>query len=83
MNRLRTDFLVARSTFLTGVGSVLNLHGHLYEYNASEDPDGIAIASDWLMVGQDLSDALEAASASLPSENEQEAASKPELVACG
>lgn len=44
-----------------GVGSVLNLGGHLYDYNASEDPDGIAIAHDWEMIGQDLRDAMEKA----------------------
>ena len=44
-----------------GVGSVLNLQGHLYEYNCSGDPDGIAIGNDWRMVGQDISDSLEKA----------------------
>ena len=65
MNRVKTDFLTASSSFLTGVGNVLNLNGHLYEYNVSEDPDGNAIASDWRIVGQDLSDALEEALADL------------------
>lgn len=60
-NRFKTDFLFASSSFLTGMGSVVNLRGHLYEYNSSDDPDTIAIANDWKMVGQDISDALEKA----------------------
>jgi hypothetical protein len=60
-NRFKTDFLCPQSSFLSGLGSVINLRGHLYDYNASEDPDTIAIANDWLMVGQDIKDALEKA----------------------
>jgi hypothetical protein len=60
-NRFKTDFLFESSSFLTGMGSVLNLNGRIYDYNASEDPDEIAIASDWLIVGQDIRDALERA----------------------
>ena len=41
-----------------GVGSVLAIQGQLYDYNRSEDPDGIAIAHDWNMVGQDIRGAL-------------------------
>ncbi len=60
-NRFKTDFLCPSSSFLMGVGSVLNLQGHLYEYNCSSDPDRIAIGNDWRMVGQDISDSLEKA----------------------
>jgi hypothetical protein len=58
MNDIKTDFLCASSSFLMGVGSVLAIQGHLYNYNASEEPDGIAIAQDWKMVGQDIRSAL-------------------------
>lgn len=58
MNHLKTDFLCASSSFLMGIGSTLNLQGHLYDYNASDDPDGIAIAHDWHTVGQDMRSAL-------------------------
>jgi len=44
-----------------GFGSVLDIGGRFYEYNNSENPDEIAIASDWLMVGQDIRDALDKA----------------------
>lgn len=80
MDRLETDFLSAQSSFLMGVGSVLNLDGHLYHYNASQDPDGIAIAHDWWMVGQDLDDALRKTDAERSAE--REAARKPLEVAC-
>ena len=58
-DRLKTDFLCPSSSFLSGFGSVLNVRGSHYHYNTSEDPDEIAIAHDWNMVGQDLDDALE------------------------
>lgn len=67
MNRLRTDFLSASSSFLTGLGSVVNVRGELYDYNTCEDPDRIALSTDWLMVGQDLQDALSKAKVDLPS----------------
>jgi len=60
-NRFKTDFLCSSSSFLTGMGSVVDLRGHLYDYNSSDDPDQLAIAQDWLMVGQDMSDALKKA----------------------
>jgi hypothetical protein len=60
-NRFKTDFLCASSSFLTGMGSVVNLRGHLYDYNSSDDPDQLAIAQDWQMVGQDMRDALKKA----------------------
>ncbi len=61
MNRFKTDFLCASSTFVRGFGSVLNLRGSFYDYNRSNSPDEIAIAHDWRMIGQDLRDALEKA----------------------
>ena len=60
-NRFKTDFLSASSSFLTGMGSVVNIRGHLYDYNSSDDPDQLAIAQDWQMVGQDMRDALKKA----------------------
>jgi hypothetical protein len=60
-NRFKTDFLCSSSSFLTGFGSVIALNGHIYDYNASDDPDAIAIDSDWRMIGQDIRDALQRA----------------------
>lgn len=66
MNRLKTDFLCASSSFLAGFGSVVNLRGDNYAYNESEDPDTIAISNDWRMVGQDIGDSLEKAKRDFP-----------------
>jgi hypothetical protein len=68
MNRFKTDFLCSTSSFLMGLGSVLNVGTQTHEYNAAEHPDEIAIASDWRMIGQDIRDALDrAATEVLPS----------------
>jgi hypothetical protein len=60
-DRFKTDFLCASSSFLGGLGSVVCIDGNFYQYNASENPDSIATANDWLMVGQDIRDAMEKA----------------------
>ncbi|MDX1950615.1 MAG: hypothetical protein SFY81_00435 [Verrucomicrobiota bacterium] len=57
-DRFKTDFLCTSSSFLAGFGSVISLDGDLYHYNTSENPDEIAVSQDWLMVGQDIEDAL-------------------------
>lgn len=57
MNQSVTDFLTARSSALTGMGTLLSLAGSYYLYNISKTPaeaDQRAIASDWAMVGQDF-----------------------------
>jgi hypothetical protein len=59
MNQSKTDFLVASSSFWMGVGSVLNLRGHLHDYNTSDHPDAIAIANDWSVIGQDIRNAMD------------------------
>jgi hypothetical protein len=64
--RLKTDFLCESSSFLAGMGSVLNLRGQTHRYNESDesdDADEIALSHDWYMVGQDLYDALKIADA--------------------
>jgi hypothetical protein len=61
MNRLQTDFLVPRMTWLTGAGTVFNLAGRFYCYNTSEteeEADARAVFSDWSMVGEDLRGAM-------------------------
>ena len=60
--RVKTDFLFAQPSFVSGVARTLDLWGQFDEYNRSETPneaDSQAIASDWFVVGQDLSDAIE------------------------
>ena len=62
LKRVKTDFLFAQPSFSSGVARVIDLWGQFDEYNTSETPeeaDARAIASDWMMFGQDLLDAIE------------------------
>jgi hypothetical protein len=58
----RTDFLFAHPSFGSGVARALDLYGTFDTYNTSlseHEADERAIASDWLVVGKDLSEAIE------------------------
>jgi len=58
--KYRTDFLTA-NFFVIGMGSVYNIAGNYFKYNSSEtaeEADCLAIANDWRIVGQDLSDSI-------------------------
>ncbi len=60
--KIKTDFLFAQPSFASGASRVLDLWGTLDDYNISEttqEADEKAIAADWLIVGQDISDAIE------------------------
>jgi len=57
--RRQTGFLYSTPSFLSGVGSVMNIAGDFYEYNTCENPDHTAIYNDFAMVGQDIKDAFE------------------------
>ena len=55
-----SDFLFAESSFLIGMGSVLNLAGNYYEFAGSTnswEADAKALRHDWGMVGVDLKEA--------------------------
>jgi hypothetical protein len=57
----KTDFLVPASSFLIGVGSLLNFSGNYFEYNNSRttaQADQRALSNDWAMVGQDIRQAM-------------------------
>jgi hypothetical protein len=57
----KTDFLVPASSFLVGVGSLLNIAGNYFEYNHSSttsQADLRALSSDWAIVGQDIRHAM-------------------------
>ncbi len=59
---LDTDFLTSTSTFVIGMGSVMNVGGNYFDHNSSSTPeeaDQIALASDWAVVGQELRAALD------------------------
>lgn len=60
--KIKSDFLFAQPSFVSGVARVFDLWGQLDEYNRSESPseaDAKAIAADWFVVGQDIAEAIE------------------------
>jgi len=63
MNRkVKSDFLFAQPSFASGAARVLDLWGQFDVYNVSATPteaDANAIAADWFVVGQEISDAIE------------------------
>jgi hypothetical protein len=59
--KVNTDFLFAQPSLASGVARTLDLWGQFDDYNGSEsadEADAKAIASDWMVVGQDLFDAM-------------------------
>lgn len=57
MNDVRTGFLYALPSFLSGYGRVLDLFGGFDEYCRSRDEgaaDSRAMYADWRIVGQDI-----------------------------
>lgn len=52
-----TSYLFARSSFLEGVGRMLDFGNTLSEYNqgvTGEQADALAMRADWLAVGDDI-----------------------------
>jgi hypothetical protein len=61
VNRLKSDFLVAAPSLLSGAGRLLDWYGLYDAYNVSrntQEADAKAMFSDWRIVGQDLDDAM-------------------------
>lgn len=59
--KYRTDFLLPKNSFISGMGSVLNLKGEYFKYNTSRsglEADNRATKSDWGVVGQDIRNAF-------------------------
>lgn len=53
----KSGFLFADPSFLTGLGTVMDIGGSLLVYNSSPsgtEADERAIASDWAVVGSDI-----------------------------
>ena len=60
--KVTSDFLFAQPSFASGAARVFDLFGQFDEYNISDttaEADAKAIAADWIVVGQDMSDAIE------------------------
>jgi hypothetical protein len=62
-SKVKSGFLFADPSFMSGAGRVMDLWAQFDDYNRSDttaEADAKAIAADWLVVGQDISDAAEA-----------------------
>jgi hypothetical protein len=60
-SKVQTDFLFARPSFLSGLARCLDLFGVFDSYNSSHtaaEADERALASDWIITGQDLHAAM-------------------------
>lgn len=61
-SKVKSDFLFAQPSFASGAARVFDLFGQFDDYNRSEtteEADAKAIASDWIVIGQDIADAME------------------------
>jgi hypothetical protein len=61
-NKVKTGFLYADPSFISGYARTLDLFGQFDSYNQSLTPaeaDAKALAADWIIAGQDIVDALE------------------------
>jgi hypothetical protein len=62
MKRVKSDFLFAQPSFVSGIAHTFDMWGQFDAYNESEsgvEADGNAVAADWFVVGQDLLDSME------------------------
>jgi hypothetical protein len=60
--KVKTDFLFAQPSLSSGAARVFDLFGQFDGYNRSDSPaeaDAKALASDWILVGQDICEAIE------------------------
>jgi hypothetical protein len=61
-NKVKSGFLYADPSFLSGAARTLDLYGLYDAYNISATPleaDARALAADWIVTGQDLQDAID------------------------
>lgn len=61
-DRSLSYYLFARPSFAEGMARVLDLGGAFDSYNESKTPaeaDTRALANDWMMIGQDMQNAIE------------------------
>jgi hypothetical protein len=62
VKRIKSDFLLASPSAIGGVARLVDWYNLYDAYNISTTPaeaDGKAMASDWYIVGQDISDAID------------------------
>jgi hypothetical protein len=60
--KVKTGLLYSDPSFLSGLSRTLDLYGMYDDYNMAESPaeaDACAIAADWIVIGQDIQDAIQ------------------------
>jgi hypothetical protein len=71
---VRSDFLVAQPSFLSGVASLINVPGWCDVYNGSrntDEADARAMRADWQVVGQDLRETMDGMGPVIAAESER------------
>ncbi len=58
MNDMYSEFIFARPSFVEGMARIVDVGDTLNGYNASDDPDTVALMMDWLAVGQAMRRAI-------------------------
>lgn len=62
LSRNKTYRLFHRTSFLDGIGSIINIFGNYFDFNFSntgEEADKKAIENDWEVVGDDIRKAVQ------------------------
>jgi len=75
MNRLRSDFLFAQPSYLSGAARILDIFGVFDSYNERPNPeeaDAQAMYADWRITGQDIIDAVAAFDAEVEPETSKQ-----------
>ncbi|MBZ5526970.1 MAG: hypothetical protein LAN71_03580 [Acidobacteriia bacterium] len=60
--KVKSDFLIAQPSLFSGAARLFDFHGLYDEYNISQteaQADAMATFSDWVLVGQDIREAVE------------------------
>lgn len=61
-NNYKTSFLFPRTSFLIGIGSIINIAGNYFDFNyyeSDDEADFRAIENDWGVIGQDIAHTIQ------------------------
>ncbi len=69
LKQYRTNRLFHRTSFIDGIGSIINVAGNYYDFNytgSDEETDAKAIENDWGMIGDDIRKSIKKINEKLP-----------------
>lgn len=49
-----SDYIFPKTSFWSGVASIMGVAGNFYDFKYSQDPDNNAIRSDFKVIGKDI-----------------------------